>query len=196
MAESVSRWIKGLKTGDESAVRELWLSYFGKLVSLARKHLRGTNRSFADEEDVALSAFDSFCRAAEDDRFPQLNDRQDLWQLLVLITQRKTRDLHEYHSRQRRDTRLTQSLAADGSDAGMAPQSRETAPDFAAEMAEQVEHLLELLKSDDLRRVALWKMEGYTNGEIAAQFGCVERTIERKLWIIKQVWGAEVEDDE
>ena len=195
MSESVSHWIKGLKAGDESAVRQLWLSYFSRLVNLARKQ-RGTNRSFADEEDVALSAFDSFCRAAEDDRFPQLNDRNDLWQLLVVITQRTTCDLFEYHSRQRRNAGQMQSLAAKESDAGIAIPSRELTPDFAAEMADQIAHLLELLETDDLRQVALWKMEGYTNREIAAQFGCVERTIERKLWIIKEVWGAEVADHE
>ena len=177
MSESVSHWIKGLKTGDESAVRQLWQSYFSKLVSLARKQLRGTNRSFADEEDVALSAFDSFCRGAEDDRFPQLNDRNDLWHLLVVITQRKSCDLFEYHSRQRRNAGQMQSLAAQEADAGIALPSRELAPDFAAEMADQIAHLLDLLETDDLRQVALWKMEGYTNREIAAQFGCVERTI-------------------
>ena len=48
-----------------------------------------TCRRAADEEDVALSAFDSFCRGAEQGRFPQLDGRDDLWHLLVVITVRK-----------------------------------------------------------------------------------------------------------
>jgi hypothetical protein len=52
---------------------------------LARARLRNTPRRIADEEDVAPSAFDSFCRAARAGRFPRLDDRHDLWQILVLI---------------------------------------------------------------------------------------------------------------
>ena len=33
---------------------------------------------------MALSAFDSFCRGAEQGRFPDLNNRNDLWGMLVL----------------------------------------------------------------------------------------------------------------
>ena len=38
---------------------------------------------------MALSAFDSFCRAAERGHFTDLGDRDDLWQQLVVITDRK-----------------------------------------------------------------------------------------------------------
>jgi hypothetical protein len=47
----------------------------------------------ADQEDVALSAFDSFCRNAEEGRFPHLDDRDNLWRLLVVITARKASKL-------------------------------------------------------------------------------------------------------
>jgi hypothetical protein len=56
----------------------------------------------ADEEDVALSAFDSFCRGAEKGRFPRLQDCDDLWQLLFMITTRKAADLVEHERRQKR----------------------------------------------------------------------------------------------
>ena len=60
---SVTHWINQLKAGDPDAAQKLWERYFRRLVSLARKKRRA-----ADEEDVALSAFDSFCRGAEQDR--------------------------------------------------------------------------------------------------------------------------------
>ena len=99
---SVTHWINLLKGGDAAAVQRLWEAYFPRLVGLARKKLREAPRRAADEEDVALSAFDSFCRAAGQDRFPQLHDRLDLWQLLVLLTARKASDLAQHERRQKR----------------------------------------------------------------------------------------------
>jgi hypothetical protein len=81
----------------------------GKAISsvlspLPIKKLLGAPRGMADEEDVALSAFDSFCRGAEQGRFPQLSDRDDLWRLLFVITERKAIDLvnHEKAQKARR----------------------------------------------------------------------------------------------
>src|SRR4051812_37747280 len=87
---SVTRWLAGLQQGepDEPAQR-LWGRYFDRLVHLARARLRAAPRGPADEEDVALSAFDSFCRGAAEGRFPRLGGRDDLWRLLVSITTRK-----------------------------------------------------------------------------------------------------------
>src|SRR5262245_4936779 len=86
---SVTTWLGKLRGGDEEAAQRLWERYFARLVELARFKLQGTSRRAADEEDVALSAFHSFCRAAADDRFPRLNSRDDLWQVLVMLTARK-----------------------------------------------------------------------------------------------------------
>src|SRR4051812_26315558 len=60
----INRWLRQRKEGDRSTTRELWQRYFARLVALARQRLRGAPRRAADEEDVALSAFDSFCRNA------------------------------------------------------------------------------------------------------------------------------------
>src|SRR5436305_7405580 len=86
---SVTFWIGQLKAGDSLAAQKLWEGYYGRLVGLARARLRGAGVRAADEEDVALSAFASFCRGAEHGRFPQLADRDDLWRLLVVLTARK-----------------------------------------------------------------------------------------------------------
>src|SRR5258707_13878821 len=85
---SVSHWINLLKSGDPAAVQSLWEAYFPRLVALARKKLREAPRRAADEEDVALSAFDSFCDGVARGRFPRLTDRDDLWHVLVTITAR------------------------------------------------------------------------------------------------------------
>ena len=59
-------------------------------------------------------------------------------------------------------------------------------------MAEECGRLLALLRDDTLREIALKKMEGYTNDEIACQLGCVRQTVTRKLDIIRRKWGEEV----
>src|SRR3989442_1108432 len=99
---SVTVWIAKLKAGDKAAAEVLWKSYFQKLVALARHKLRFNPRAVAYQEDVVLSAFDSFFRAVENNRFPQLDDRDDLWQVLVLLTARKAYRLIEHENRQKR----------------------------------------------------------------------------------------------
>src|SRR5215471_11580657 len=79
MQTGVTHWIGLLQAGDVAAAQPLWERYFARLVELARSRLRGAGRRVADEEDVALSAFDSFCRGAMGGRFPRLTDSADLW---------------------------------------------------------------------------------------------------------------------
>src|SRR6516165_8429863 len=102
MPRSVTNWIDQIKAGQFAAAQDLWNRYFHRLVGLARKKLQGRPRRAADEEDVALSAFDSFFRGAEQGKFPRLQDRDDLWGLLVVITARKALHLVEHEGRQKR----------------------------------------------------------------------------------------------
>jgi DNA-directed RNA polymerase specialized sigma24 family protein len=120
---SVTRWITALEEGDQRAAQALWEAYFGRLSSLARARLRDVPRRIADEEDVFLNAFESFCRRAQEGRFPRLDDRHDLWQILVLITVRKAINLRKYETRQSRRVGSIQSLAQLTPDALEAPGS-------------------------------------------------------------------------
>src|SRR5262249_28661015 len=88
-ADSITLFLTSLKQGDRGAADRLWSTYIQRLVSLARLKIGAAPRRAADEEDVALSAFDSFCRRAEGGEFARLSDREDLWQLLVVLTERK-----------------------------------------------------------------------------------------------------------
>jgi DNA-directed RNA polymerase specialized sigma24 family protein len=189
---SVTRLIGMLKQGDRVASQQLWEAYFGRLVGLARARLKNTVRRVADEEDVALSAFDSFFRRAERGQFPQLEDRDDLWQLLFVLTVRKAINLVHYQGRKSRGGGRVQSLQ-DLEELG-ADQilGTEPSPELAAQMTEECQRLLARLGDETLRAVALWKMEGYTNVEIAAKLGCVEQTVERKLRAVRQAWSNEV----
>jgi DNA-directed RNA polymerase specialized sigma24 family protein len=193
---SISQWLSQLKAGNKAAAQNLWECYFGRLVRLARKKLHGFPRRAADEEDVALSAFDDFCRCAEQGRFPQLSDRDDLWQVLVVLTDRKAIKLVHHERRQKRGGAATGGECTIVDPHGFAAeleqiQSQEPTPEFAAEVAEEFQRLLARLGSKDLRSIALWKMEGYTTAEIAAKLGCVPRTVQRKLGVIRSRWARE-----
>src|SRR5262245_37376968 len=99
---SITAWIDQLRAGDRAAAQHLWQGYFHLLVDLARQKLRRAPRGMADEEDVALSALDSFFRGAVRGRYPQLSDSDDLWNLLLVITERKAVDLMNHERREKR----------------------------------------------------------------------------------------------
>src|SRR6476659_10958875 len=92
-SQPLTYWLEQWKAGDHDAAQKLWEHYFEEVVSLARRKLHGAPRRAADEEDVAQNAFMSLCRGVERKRFPKLDDREDLWRLLVVITKGKALDL-------------------------------------------------------------------------------------------------------
>jgi DNA-directed RNA polymerase specialized sigma24 family protein len=187
---SVTHWFKDLQVGDPAAAQRLWERYFLRLASLARKRLKGVVRRVADEEDVALSAFDSFCRNAEEGRFPQIVNRDGLWRLLVVLTARKASHLTRDQKRQKRG-----ALATVVDDEAIWEQllSREPDPAFAAQVVEEYRRLLGRLGDPELEAVATWRLEGYTVEEIARRMECVPRSIKRKLHLIRDIWSNEVE---
>jgi ECF sigma factor len=195
---SVTHWLRLLQAGDHSGARPLWERYFQLLVGRARASLRGAPRRAADEEDVALGAFDSFCRGAEMGRFPNLDDRHDLWRLLVLLTAGKVARLVRGEFRQKRgggkvrsEADLAGEGAADGESMLEQVVGEEPTPEFAAQLAEECQQLLGKLGSDELRSIAVWQMEGYTVDEISGKLGRSSRTVARKLQLIRGLWREE-----
>jgi len=199
---SITGWLGNLKEGDQTAAQPLWERYFSKLVVGARAKLSRLRRATADadEEDAALSAFNSFCAGAARGKFPQLADRDDLWRLLVVITARKAMAQANRQGRKKRGggrvveeaVLFGQNLdGGDGSLAGLEQiAARGPSPEFAAMMAEECRKLLDALDDDSLRQVAVSRMEGYNNDEIAAELGCARRTVARRLELIRKTWLA------
>ena len=196
---SVTHWIDLLQSGDHAAVQPLWERYFGQLVLRARAALRGKANLGADEEDVTLSAFDSFCRSTQQGRFPNLAARDDLWRLLMVITARKASRLLRDAARHKRGGGQVKTEAdlpdpEQGTEEEALAQvvGREPTPEFAAQVAEECQRLFDKLPDPGLRAIALWHMEGYTVNEIATRLGCSPRTVARKLIVIRDRWRDEV----
>jgi DNA-directed RNA polymerase specialized sigma24 family protein len=194
---SVSHWIGRLKAGDPEAARRLWQTCSPRLVRLARKRLDKSPRRAADEEDVALSAFHSFCEGARKGQFPCLGDRNDLWRLLMVITSRKATKQANAGCCQKRGGGRVQGESAFLNTNGHGETGIETVadprptPEFAAELAEQFWRLLERLGDESLQQVALLKLEGFSNQEIAEMLDCALRTVERRLRGIRAIWSEE-----
>jgi RNA polymerase sigma factor (sigma-70 family) len=187
VADSITRLIRDLQGGRESAAGPLLELYFERLVGLARQRLRSLPALAAYEQDVALRSFHSLCRRVQDTSRPlRLGDRNDLWRLLATRTISRAIDLIRRHKPQEVPGNHDIQLLL----------SREPTPDEAAAMAEECRRLLDQLDEPDLRRIALWKVEGWTNEEIAAELRCVPRTVERKLSRIRMLWKDEWERSE
>jgi DNA-directed RNA polymerase specialized sigma24 family protein len=180
---SVTRWLGQLQAGDPVAAQRLWERYFRRLVALARAGRRGAPRRAADEEDVALSAFDSFCRNAERGRFPRLADRACPWRLLVTLTAHKAARQVRDEGRQKRGGGM---YPVGDADAVLAEAlSREPNPEFAASVAEECRRLPDRLGDRELQAVALLRLEGYSAEEVGEKLGCAPRTVKRKLALIR-----------
>jgi RNA polymerase sigma factor (sigma-70 family) len=199
-AGSVTLLIHQLRSADpglrEAAARCVWERYFARMLELARRHLSLQVRPRVDEEDVLQSVYASICRRHQRGEFA-LGDREDLWRLLVTVTLRKARNAVRHELQAKRDVRRERSglsvPAREGSD--MAPLVEGVAelgpgPEQAVMLAQAFEERLGKL-DEGLRRVALAKLEGYTNREIGRELGCTERSVERKLRRIREIWEGE-----
>lgn len=187
---SVTLWMRRLREGDQDAAARLWDRYFRRLAAIARTRLDNAPLGAGDQDDVALSAFHSFCCQVEQGRLPNLQSREDLWKVLVIIAKRKAIDWmrHEKAAKrggaQTRTASLLDELVA-----------QDPSPEFAAQLVDELRYLLDRLRREDgtLCLIAVRRLEGHTNAEIAAELSLSPRTIERKLQRIAVHWSADAE---
>lgn len=198
---SVTHWINETKRGNRDAVQVLWERYYSQMVRLAQARMLASRQRVEDAEDVAISVFARFCQAAEQGRFPDLSDRNSLWRLLVRMTAHKVIDQQRRQCRQRRgggEVRGESAFAnADGADTGGALAEvigLDPDPQFVVMMSEEVKRLLDCLGDESLRELVTAKLEGFTNAELASRMNCSERTIERRLRLIRAKWSAGVSE--
>jgi RNA polymerase sigma factor (sigma-70 family) len=193
---SVTKLIQLLRSDDPAerdiAARLIWRRYFSDLLKLARNNLNKRIRRRADEEDVLQSMYKSFCVRQQRGEF-DLAGRDALWKLLVTITLRKARNAAKKQGRGMRDVGREQTLA-DGDESRSARwvleqmEANGPSPSEAAVLNEALERRLEVLADPELRRIALLRLEGYTNREIADRLDCTERSIERRMERIRAKW--------
>lgn len=190
---SVTDWLHSLEHDDSEAVQRLWDRYFSKLVELAR-HRAG--RSSSDGESIASSVFASLWRGAKAGRFRTVQNRDELWWLLLKLTRMKISDAVRERTAQKRGGNVTHvGLTTDAGEGGTFEYvlSQEPTPDDLVALDEEFARLLSELRDDQLRRIAIFRMEGYSREEIADEMGISTATVTRKLRLIRCTWAAEFE---
>lgn len=198
--ESVSVILAAVRTGDQESVRQLFQRFFGHVAGMARERMSPGVRRVHDEEDVALSVMDSFFGGVAAGKFASLTNRNELIRLLLVITTRKAADYaNREHALKRgggavRGESVFRNIGSDVSGGGLQNQpARVLTPEEDAATTDVVHRLLEALESDQLRAIAVMKMDGYSDVEIATEMNCTRSTINRKLQLIRGVWEREIE---
>jgi RNA polymerase sigma factor (sigma-70 family) len=192
---SVSDLLKQLEDNQSLAAHQLWELFIERLIVAARRHLGNLPRRAVDEEDVAIAAFEAFLRGAKEGRFKKLDNRNDLWQVLAMLTERKAIGLMRQELADKRgggtgrgesvfEKMIQESSAGVGIDQVSDP-NQETLEVFTLEVRE----LLDGLGDKLLKQIAMLKLEGYTSVEIAQQLNIALRSVERKLQLIRGKWG-------
>lgn len=192
----VTWWIRSLAKGNDDAAIRLWEYCYPGLLSYSRRKLPGHLRRVLDEEDVALSAFKSFCLGAQGGRFPDLTGRDEFWKLLLCIAGRKAGAATRYQNREKRGggrvrgESIFELEAGNASRTGGIEDASDPSPSPAtmAQIADQTRQLFDMLYDDELRAVALLRVEGYSVAEIAERLDCGKRTVERRLHLIRKTW--------
>jgi len=192
---SVTQLIGEMRDGDTDAVSALWGRYFPQLANLARKTLGENPRRVADEEDAVISAFATFWKRVNRGEFSDLAGRDSLWKLMAVITIRKAIKQTRRESTAKRGGAhrvLTETDAAPIPGQPFLDTIRQVAGDVSFEEMDSLGYeLMESLPDADLRSIALLKLMGYTNQEVAADLGCSIRRIERKLALNRTIWTDE-----
>jgi RNA polymerase sigma factor (sigma-70 family) len=178
---SITGILDAFSRGDNGAVRKIWERYLPRMMRLANRVLGHRSRRVVDEQDVADSAFASFWRRTREGEFPFLRDRDDLWALLSTITTRKALAQIRKESAEKRGGGTPTASLNDVAEPG--------AVVAYAEIDLFCEELLERLGEDELRAIALLRLMGFSNPEIAEELDCSLRRIERKLQLIKREWS-------
>lgn len=200
-ADSVVELVQGLNEKSPEAAERIWQEFHDRLVRYADRKLGGLPRRVADEEDVALSAMNSFCDGMNQGRFPDISSMDDIWRILFVITDRKAKkEIRRQMARKRGGGEVRGEsvfLGRDGSLGGLAElPGNGPVCSIAERLTVECEELLDRLDDQLLRKIAVLKLQGHGVPEIAESLGVATRTIERKLARIRGLWQTVSESDE
>jgi DNA-directed RNA polymerase specialized sigma24 family protein len=181
---SVTQWIEAWRQGDDKAAFELWNRYFQPLVRLARRRLQDFHHLADAPEDVALSAFDAFCRATRKGRYPDLQDRESLWRVLIRILQRKANDAIAREMAEKRGGGRTRGDSALGTPGIGGVEDSDSGPDCGPLVAEEFQKLLDSLDDARMVETVQLSLEGREPDEIAKRFEVAPATVRRWLRLV------------
>ncbi|HMO15583.1 MAG TPA: ECF-type sigma factor [Pirellulaceae bacterium] len=182
----------------EDEGQAIWNEFFPRLKRFARKKLEGMPLRSFDEEDIALSAMNSFFRGHNQGRFDQLANKDELWRLLVTITSRKVTSQRRRLMSEKRGRGGVHGESVFGkpndfsTDAGQGiggVAGPENLPESAEAMVVACEHLINVLPDEKHKQTALLRMEGFNNQEISDRLQCSLARTKQRIKNIKELWA-------
>lgn len=195
---SIAGWIDAVRAGEPLGQQALWDRFFPQIVRLAKSRMRDGICRAGDEEDVALSVLNSFFAGFQENSFPDVRGRDDLWRLLSRMTQRKVADWVRSQGRKKRFALGESALMRNAFDENPLPMEQQKhpgpTPDMELVFIEQCQRLMKLLPTD-LQAVVIQKLSGQKNEDIANQLNCSIATVERRLKLIRELWTKAIEDE-
>lgn len=195
--ESVSSWIRQLRQGDQQAAHRLWNRYGEALQKIARSRYGFVLNAVFDEQDLAQSVFMSLWKNAESGRLAEVQDRNELWWLLLEITRRRAMARMTYNNASKRKRQTSGEAESAGGTETFNPlhhltDPRQLSPEVLTILNEEHERFMSLLRDDLTRTVAQLHLEGFSADEIAVKIDLSSRTIVRKLKLIRDLWTREL----
>ena len=196
-AGSVTNWLRALEQGDEGAAQRLWERYSTEMTGVARRRMRRIKRrDIVDEEDIVISAFAALCLAARNGQLAGIANRDELWAMMIVVTNRNVGHREQYAHAAKRDvgSLLNQAERRDKLGSRLQRLACNSAdPAEQVQLVDAAELLLAKLDDADLRAIAMLKFAGYTIDEISAEMGYARRTVQRMLSVIRSCWEDEIE---
>jgi DNA-directed RNA polymerase specialized sigma24 family protein len=138
------------------------------------------DRRLLFDEDIVGLVFLSFSRSVAESRFIKLEHRDDVWQLLSLITVRQVYNRHRHWARKKR--------AAEQGPPGGSQTLEPADPGPPPEFQVMLEDLIARLPRPYLKETGRLLMEGHDLDTIAQRQNCSRRTIERRREAIRMAW--------
>lgn len=194
-SNSVTQYLTGLVAGDSVAIQKIWDRYFEQLVRLAQAKLHNCPKRVLDEDDVVQVAFENFFRQVQQGQFAKLSNRNDLWQILAMLVDRRATDQFRRTMTEKQGAGKVRgdsiNLQSDRQAIIETARAVEPTGSDAIQFAESVEQRLAALPSDRHREIALLKLSGYNNRDIADKLETALRTVERQLKAIRDAWTSQ-----
>jgi DNA-directed RNA polymerase specialized sigma24 family protein len=197
---SITTWICRLESDEELAFARLHQRLRPLLLTRARNRLKHLPIRFADSDDVVQETFLAFHKALKAGKVPRLSDRNELLAFLTHVIACKACNLIEAEGAEKRGGFRVKDEAAlhvpqEGSMARVLEQFHAGTIDVdqKAILDDCYTHYVTAL-GEELQAIAERHLLGSTNKEIAVAMGFTERTIIRKLNLIRAKWAALARD--
>ncbi len=180
--ELVKRW----RNGDESAATELHDKYLAKLVEFAKQHLNEKFRKRIDAQDLVQSIYRSVFRVTRE-RSIEFTDDTGFWKWLATLALNKTYNRVKYLEAGSRNPSREGGRAEDASLRAISAGRYRSMPssEEVVELADLLETILKALEPTD-QQILQFRIEGFTQQEIAERLNVDPRTVRRRLESIRE----------